>query len=57
MEWLPWIVILLHGIFCYYMGCCAGHGDNDDLSEEAQIELKKYYWDHPINGKSEDDWQ
>lgn len=55
MEWLPWIVILLHGIFCYYMGYRAGCDDNDGLSEEAQIELKKYYWDHPINGESEDD--
>ena len=56
MEWLPWIVILLHGIFCYYMGYRAGNAEhNDSLSEEAQIELSKYYWDHPINGKSEDD--
>lgn len=55
MEWLPWIVILLHGIFCYYMGYRAGSVEhNDSLSEEAQIELSKYYWDHPKDGKAQD---
>lgn len=56
MEWLPWIAILLQGVFCYLIGYRVGSAEqNDDLSEEAKVELKKYYWDHPINGKVEDD--
>ena len=56
MEWLPWIAILLQGVFCYLIGYRVGSAEqNDDLSEEAKVELKKYYWDHPVNGKVEDD--
>ena len=54
MEWFPWIAILLQGVFCFLIGYRVGRDDNDDLSEEAQIELKKYYWDHPKDGKTED---
>ena len=54
MEWFPWICILLQGVWCFYMGYRAGRDDNDDLSEEAQIEIKKYYWDHPKDGKAEE---
>lgn len=54
MEWLPWICILLQGVWCFYMGYRAGRDDNDSLSEEAQVELKKYYWDNPQDGKAED---
>lgn len=51
MEWLLWIAFLIQSIFCYYMGYRVGSAEhNDDLSEEAKIELHKYYWDHPING-------
>lgn len=54
MEWFPWIFTLLQGVWCFYMGYRAGRDDNDSLSEEAQVELKKYYWDNPQDGKAED---
>ena len=54
MEWFPWICILLHGVWCFYMGYRAGRDDNDDLSEETQVELKKYCWDNPRDGKVKD---
>lgn len=58
MEWLLWIAFLIQSIFCYYMGYRAGSAEhNDDLSEEAKIELSKYYWDHPKDGKAQDNRQ
>lgn len=54
MEWLPWIFTLLQGVCCFCIGYRVGRDDNDNLSEKVQVEIKKYYWDHPKNGGTED---
>lgn len=55
MNWYVYIAMLAQCIFFYIVGYIAGkkHIDPDaGLSEQARIELKKYYWDHPCGGRS-----
>lgn len=51
MNWYVYIIMLVQCISCLALGYILGKKNLDPdagLSEEARIELKKYYWDHPM---------